>query len=128
MKQFEPSDLDQHDMDRLTSEIAGSSPEGWSDDTLRRVIVAGANLLFAERNSHPRRMFSAEIHAGADSRARLVEDLRSIAESIESGEDGPVVSGSGDAGCLWSVIVNPEMTNEAYFKAIGITDTEATNA
>lgn len=48
-KPFELSEVSGDDLDEITSRIAGCWPEGWSEDTLRRVIVGGANMLLRQR-------------------------------------------------------------------------------
>lgn len=116
MKPFSPEDLDENDLDQLTSEIAGSSPEGWSDDNLRRVIVAGANLLTEQSDGWPKRRFHASITAGADTREQMVADLRSLIEEIDSGANGPAASGSVISGYTFVVEVNEQITNDEYFR------------
>jgi hypothetical protein len=51
MKRFTPDELDLHEVDDIVSTIAGVTPDFWSEDTIRRVIVAGANRMLDNRDS-----------------------------------------------------------------------------
>lgn len=66
----------------------------------------------------PRRAWRIELHAEADSRAELVELLKSMLfDSLEPGGNSSV-SGGYSSGGYYTVTHDPEQTHDKYFEQL----------